>query len=481
MQNKDNDEIIDIKKIEAIEENEAIEEAETIEETEVEEETEDADIEVEQINDMSAEGFKLEAESTSTGTGKIITYTVVMFAVFLTMFLLLYLNFSKKEIEEDNVQTVSESSIDEPEMETVEAVKRKATNVIDESLLDIVDINAEKYTYDMMVDDIDKLCNAYSDIIFAEIIGQSIHNKNIYVVTLGNKDADNHIFVQASIHGREYMNSQLVMKMLEYYAEFCDVGKIGKKTYRELFDNTCIHVIPMTNPDGVTISQFGVEALGDAELEKLAYEAYLLDKDNMSFFEGDAGFSLWVDNYQNPGFKRGKNDREITFEEYQEMWKANGRGVDLNNNFDADWENITLKEYPCYGSFKGTEPVSEPESKAISEYALKYDFDCYLSYHSRGELIYYDCQGNDKEFSEIEEAFANEVASVIGYNTERTIGAFNVNLGGFGDWIQLGLKKRSVTIESGKMACPLPISEFRPMWLRHRLLWGKLASLEGQH
>lgn len=407
----------------------------------------------------------------------IVLGTVLLLALFIAGFLFL-LNNSAKNNNKEATEEVQEMLNSTEETISENKVIREKTNIIDDSKLKVVDISTEKYTYDMMVDDINELCSRYGDIIHSEVIGQSVCNKDIYVVTLGNLNAKNHIFAQSTIHAREYMNTQLVMKMLEYYGEYCDIGRINKKSYRDLFENTCIHVVPMSNPDGVTISQFGVKALHNSELTKLVHDAYLKDKELMSYYEGDGDFKMFVDNYQNPSYKRTKGEREITFEEYQEMWKANGRGVDLNNNFDADWENIALKEYPCYGSFKGETPASEPETKAISEYAKKYDFKYYLSYHSRGDIIYYDCQGNTEEMSEMELEFSNIVADIIGYRTESTIGAFNVNLGGFSDWVQLKLNKRSVTIESGQMPCPLPISEFRTMWLRHKLLWGKLAEFE---
>lgn len=467
-----------IEKTESVEITKTSETLETVDKFEVDNSKDDFEnmeiIDVTQIDDINIDNSK---QSNTKELVMIILGTIGLLMIFICLFLFL----SKNDTNEvgknvsNEVQTTSDSN---KKIVSVNTVKREKTNVIDDSKLTIVDTSTEKYTYDMMVDDINELCNRYGDIIHSEVIGQSVCNKDIYVVTLGNINAQNHIFAQSTIHAREYMNTQLVMKMLEYYGEYCDIGRMNKKSYRDLFDNTCIHVIPMSNPDGVTISQFGVKELHNNDLTKLVHDAYLKDKELMSYYEGDGDFKMFVDNYQNPSYKRAKGEREITFEEYQKMWKANGRGVDLNNNFDADWENITLKEYPCYGSYKGTAAFSEPESKAISEYAKKYDFKYYLSYHSRGDIIYYDCQGNTEEMAEMELEFSNMVADIIGYRTESTIGAFNVNLGGFSDWVQLKLNKRSVTIESGQMPCPLPISEFRTMWLRHKFLWGKLAELE---
>lgn len=350
-------------------------------------------------------------------------------------------------------------------------------NDYDEGKLTIVDTSIQKYSYDMMVDDIYNLVDAYKDIISYEVIGQSVYGRNLYALTLGNKDASNHIFIQAAIHGREYMTAQVVMSLLEYYACYYDDASLSDRTYRDLFENTAIHVIPMSNPDGVTISQEGLLAMNDPEMYEHFKLAYEMDSYYLLYGLDSTGEYDWGDHYRDANFVRDENERRITFEEYQTMWKANGRGVDLNNNFDADWENIDLKQYATYGSYKGEYPESEPETQALVAYAQRYDYSCYISYHSRGQLVYYDCKGNTNAMSQAEDEFASSVSDIIGYEKVKTQNGYNVNLGGFGDWVQLKLNKLSVTIENGKKPCPLTVDEFKPIWLRHKELWANLADI----
>lgn len=339
--------------------------------------------------------------------------------------------------------------------------------------------NIELYTYDMMVEDIEKLCNKYPGILSYEIIGASRMDKDIYAVTLGNPNAKHHIMMQASIHGREYVNSRLVIKMLAYYAYHYNTATYNGISYSDLFNNTAIHVVTMSNPDGVTIAQLGVEALEDDVITAGVITAYQRDKDYLVYEENSNGDMNWMDHYNDPKFKRSNYpgaSRMITWEEYQTLWKANAYAVDLNNNFDADWDNINLKSQPSYGSFKGVEPVSEPETQALVNYANKRDYDYYISYHSTGQLIYYDCKGNDAGMSDTEYDFASFMNSKIKYKLSNTTSAYNVNLGGFGDWIQLSKKKPSLTIESGKKPCPVPNEEFSSIWIRHRESWAALCN-----
>lgn len=345
----------------------------------------------------------------------------------------------------------------------------------DESMLGLVETDSTVYTFEMMQEDIQTLCGEYSDRMSYHVIGTSIDGREIYEVILGNPDAEQHIMLQASIHGREYMNTQLVMRMLEYYAVYYDEGDYKGASYRELFEKTAFHIVPMANPDGVVISQLGVAGLNNSAYGNYIYECYERDKGTLVLETDSNGELNWVDYYKDSKFSRKPGDREITFEEYQSIWKANVMGTDLNNNFDAGWDTIDLKSAPAYSGFKGYYPVSEPESFALQELALSKDFLCFISYHSRGQLIYYDVNGNSTANSARSEKFANFMQSAIKYKPSNNQRAYGVNLGGFGDWIQLSLDKPSVTIESGKGICPLEISEFSGMWLRHKESWAKLA------
>ncbi|MCR4597012.1 MAG: hypothetical protein K5673_09540 [Lachnospiraceae bacterium] len=347
----------------------------------------------------------------------------------------------------------------------------------DESDLNTVSIDNALYTYDDMVEDLKKLASDYPDRLSYEVIGKSVDGRDIYAVTLGNPDAEGHVMGQATIHGREYMNTQLMMRLIEYYCYYYDDGTYSDVTYRDLFEKTAFHIVPMANPDGVTISQFGVDGLNDTSLIQGLMDSYDMDKPNLCYEQNSNGDYNWADHYKEPDFdlETSDNPTEITFEEYLTQWKANAHGVDLNNNFDAGWDGIELKTWRSYGSFKGDSAVSEPETQALVDYAGRYDYLCFMSYHSMGQLIYYDVNGNTAENSARSLELAETFEDHIKYKPVNTNKGYNVNLGGFGDWIQLSLNKPSVTIESGKKPCPLDISEFTAIWLRHRESWAMLA------
>ena len=72
------------------------------------------------------------------------------------------------------------------------------------------------------------------------------------------------------------------------------------------------------------------------------------------------------------------------------LYKANARGVDLNVNFDARFgsgeQNVFEKADENYvGEF----PFSESETKAARDFTLSIKPDITVSYHSKGEEIYW--------------------------------------------------------------------------------------------
>ena len=63
-------------------------------------------------------------------------------------------------------------------------------------------------------------------------------------------------------------------------------------------------------------------------------------------------------------------------------------GVDANRNFDYQWGKESSSRHPCSGTYTGRKPFSEPESKALADFALskKGDIAMYASLHAYSQM-----------------------------------------------------------------------------------------------
>ncbi len=276
------------------------------------------------------------------------------------------------------------------------------------------------YSYDRMREDMAALEAKYPDALAVEIIGTSGEGRDILAAAVGNPAAPVHILVQAAIHGREHMTSLLVMAQLERLLQ------------QGVDEGIRVHILPMSNPDGVTISQRGRG--GKAQEAVYARDAQ-------------------------QGFASG-----LTVSGYFEEWKANAGGVDLNRNFPAGFANINSRPEPSSEGYRGDYAASEPETQALMDYTKRYAFAATLSYHAMGSELYYDFGPNSP---------ANEAGARLGLAIQEVSGYPPVpdsgtSFGGYKDWAIETMSIPSLTIEVGSRSCPLPLREFDMVWLRNR-------------
>ena len=137
------------------------------------------------------------------------------------------------------------------------------------------------------------------------------------------------------------------------------------------------------------------------------------------------------------------------------LYKANARGVDLNVNFDAKWgpgkSNVKkASDSDCIGEF----PFSEPETRALRDFTLAVKPQATISYHCKGEEIYWEFFQKQK-FAIKDKEIALSLAKVTGYTVKRTPDS----AGGYKDWCIEKLKIPAFTIEVASDLLSHPIGE----------------------
>ncbi len=288
----------------------------------------------------------------------------------------------------------------------------------------------EEYSYDQMMEDLQALEKKFPRQLRLKSAGKSGEGREIPVAVLGNVEAKHHVLVQAAIHGREHVTALLVMAQLEYFLQNPEAAFAGG-TMGGWPDGICLHIIPMSNPDGVAISQKGVMT----GVLRTIYESDLA---------------------------RGLTDLDSS--EYLVQWKANGVGVDINRNFPTGWQGLNSPDGPSSTRYKGHAAADQPETQALMEYTKQYRFVATVSYHATGSCVYWQ-YGDKKAVNEKSKGLAQAVSACTQYPLE---GSDELDAGGYKDWAMDDRGIPSVTIEVGSRPCPLPLLEFATVWARNR-------------
>ena len=113
--------------------------------------------------------------------------------------------------------TVFSEATTQPEVTATTAPTPTPTIPIPE---DIVDTSKEPYLYEELCEDVRLLAYAYPEIVSVSWEGESADGRAIPAVLFGNPDAEQTVFIQAAIHGREHLTALLVMEQLEITEDF---------------------------------------------------------------------------------------------------------------------------------------------------------------------------------------------------------------------------------------------------------------------
>lgn len=232
-----------------------------------------------------------------------------------------------------------------------------------------------------------------------KVIGKSMLGRKLFAVKVGEGKPVG--IAQYAIHGREFITAKLAR-------EHARIG-VAKGS---------LWILPLMNPDGALLSEVGLRS---------------------------------IKRKKDRAFLRGLNQGNDDFS----LWKANARGVDLNVNFSAQWgtgaKNTTRAGAENY---IGKKPFSESETLALKRFTQKIKPDYTVSYHTKGEEIYWYFYQLPKDILR-DKRLAGVLSAATGYPVAHAKGS----AGGYKDWCIQALRVPAFTIEAGSDTFTHPIRE----------------------
>ena len=222
-------------------------------------------------------------------------------------------------------------------------------------------------------------------------IGKSLFGRELFACVIG--DGEPRALIHAGIHARESVTSAVLVETMKAYK------------------GRALCFVPMLNPDGAMLVKYGVESADEN------YREFLLA------VNGGKNFSLW---------------------------KADGRAVDLNVNFNADWgEGGQNVRQPASENYIGPAPFSESETIAIKNLQERYMFTASMSLHTKGNILYYGYKNCNNYIK-----YVKIIAASMKMPYSESAGS----AGGFKDWFIKSGFGFSVTAELGSDRLSHPIN-----------------------
>jgi murein tripeptide amidase MpaA len=201
------------------------------------------------------------------------------------------------------------------------------------------DVNGAYHNVRETFEVLEELENRYPSLAQVTTIGYSLEGRELKVIKISDNVYDNeqepNIFIIGCHHAREWISVEVPLDfaryLLENYPDNPDV--------RRAVNGAQIYIMPIQNPDGLEYS----------------IHTYRMWRKNRRY---NGEFAWGVDTNRN----------------YGHMW-----GYDNEGSSPSPWSEV----------FRGPEPFSEPETRAVRDFLLEHPPAGSISYHNYSQLIIY--------------------------------------------------------------------------------------------
>ena len=297
------------------------------------------------------------------------------------------------------------------------------------------------YTYAGVIDICNKLVKAYPDLVTLESMGKSFQGREMYVLTITDKKAQNPSFkpgywIDGNIHSVEIQGTEMALYTAWYLCEMYNENAFIKQL---LIDKT-FYIAPTINPDSRDyFSSIGVPPRSGLEPRDDDRDG-LFDEDGYDDLNGDKNISMMrrknPDGNYIPDPKDPRNMIRVAPDEKGEYELLGPEGVDNDNDglfnedgpggFDAnrDWGFNWEPNYIQSGANRY--PFAMPENQAVRDFIVRHrNITGSQSFHNAGGMILRgpSIQGGGAEIYSYSD---NTVLNTIGMTGQKMIPGYKL-------------------------------------------------------
>ncbi len=191
------------------------------------------------------------------------------------------------------------------------------------------------HTYAELQAELPALAARFPALAQVVVVGKSVEQRDILALKISdqveNEEAEPAVLLVGGHHAREWISVDVPFLLAKYLLE----NYLSSARVKRLVDGGEIWIIPLLNPDG---------------------HQYSVTSDR-----------LWRKNRANNG--------DGSF------------GVDLNRNYSYQWGGPGSSGDTYSETYRGAQPFSEPESRALRELSAREQFTTLISYHNYSQLV----------------------------------------------------------------------------------------------
>tara|TARA_Y100001933_G_scaffold173900_1_gene172323 strand:+ start:2590 stop:3639 length:1050 start_codon:yes stop_codon:yes gene_type:complete len=312
--------------------------------------------------------------------------------------------------------------------------------LLSQSCKDFVE-DSSMYSVSMIYDDIVSLMYTYSDLLTVDILGRSEFGQAIPIMTIENKAGNNMkkpVLLVGNLHAREFFSSKFVMKFTNQFLLSLNNSNCIYKDVSRFLDEYVFYIVPLANPDGLKIAQEDWKGIEEhrAAINKIKRIGPFSD------------------------------------------WKANGKGIDLNNNFDDG--NFHLKhgrlfeENPASQGHKGAFPGEAVEARLIQNLIDSIHPFITLSFHTKGDILFWADRGTHAKFKGLDTKLNTRVSKECGLLMARVSENPKDYAAGLENYVRAKTGTIGVCVELSK---PNNKDAQHPPDQFHKLVWEKCKYL----